>query len=183
MIIVAKSDGRIRVCIDPRPLNKALKIKDTHHAMTSLEDILPDLGRAKVFSLLNIKNAFWSVELDEYSSKLTTMMTPFAKYRWLRMPFGLIVSSAEFSSRLHAALIGLKGIACIADDILIYGTGDDVASATINHHNNLIALLDRCRAKEIKLNKDKFRFCVPEVLFMGHRLTTRYCSLTLINFL
>ena len=36
-----------------------------------------------------------------------------------------------------------------------------------------IALLDRCIAKGIKLNKDKFRFCVPEVLFMGHRLTSR----------
>lgn len=64
--------------------------------MTSIEDILSDLNDAKVFNTFDAKNGFWHVEVDEESSKLTTFNTPYGRYRWKRMPFGLSSAPEEF---------------------------------------------------------------------------------------
>ena len=63
-------------------------------------------------------------------------------------------------------------MACIADDILIYGCGDSVELAQQDHDRNMIALLDRCRDKGIKLNKEKMKLNCASVTFMGHELTS-----------
>ena len=70
-----ESDGSLRICIDPQPLNEALMRE--HYKMPTLDDVLPLLNNAKVFTKLDVKEAFWHVRLDEESSLLTTMITPF----------------------------------------------------------------------------------------------------------
>ncbi|XP_068212643.1 uncharacterized protein [Palaemon carinicauda] len=87
MAVVQKTNGKLRICIDPQPLNKALKRE--YYTLPILEDILPNLKHAKIFSKLDVQEAFWHIRLDEESSKLTTMITPFGRYRWARLPFGL----------------------------------------------------------------------------------------------
>lgn len=171
LVIVSKKNGEIRTCLDPQNLNRALVKVDC--ILPTLEDILPNLSRAKVFSSCDVSKAFWSIVLDHESSMLTAFMSGSnnQKYRYLRLPFGLSISSAAFQNRLMDALAGLHGIACIADDILIYGIGDDITAATKDHDANLLALLDRCRQKGLKLNKDKFKFQVDEFDFMGYTLT------------
>lgn len=54
-----------------------------------MEELLPQLTKTKVFSTFDVKNGFWHIQLDEASSKLTTFNTPFWRYRWLHLPFGL----------------------------------------------------------------------------------------------
>ena len=98
------------------------------------------------------------------------METPFGRWRWLRLPFGTSPSPEIFQARLAAALSGLKGVAFIADDILIFGCGDNVAEATVGHNNNLHALLERCRLKGIKLNKQKLQLNRQSIIFCGHLL-------------
>ena len=56
----------------------------------------------------------------------------------------------------------------IFDDILIYGVGETKAEAIENHDQRLITLLERCKSKGIKLNKEKCKFHLSEVSFMGH---------------
>ena len=169
LLVVNKPNGDVRICIDPKPLNKALQ-RD-HYPMPTIDDVLPKLAKAKIFSTIDAKSGFWHCKLDEESSKLTTFETPYGKYRWLRMPFGISPAPEIFQRLMHEALEGLDGIACIADDILIYGSGDTVAEATRDHDRNLIALLRRCREKGIRLNKDKLKLHRPEVTYMGHQLT------------
>ena len=70
IVVAKKSNGNIRLCLDPRPLNKALK--RCHHPMQTIEGILPELGKAKVFSKLDCLNGYWQVPLDEESFLLTT---------------------------------------------------------------------------------------------------------------
>ena len=169
LVVIMKSSGKVRLCIDPKPLNKALK--RNHYPMPTIEDILPELPKAKVFSVLDAKNGFWHVELDDESSYLTTFATPWGRYRYLRMPFGVSVAPEEFQRRLHEALEGLDGVRVIADDMLVFGEGATVEEATIDHDRNLTALLERCRAKGVKLNREKVQLRKPEVPYMGHVLS------------
>ena len=78
IVTVQTSNGKLRVCIDPKPLNKALK--RTHYSFSVLDDILPCLSKARVFSICDVSSGFWHVELDESSSRLTTFATPFWEF-------------------------------------------------------------------------------------------------------
>ena len=71
----------MRLCIDPKRLNKALK--HNHYPLLTIDDILPDLTHARYFSVLDAKNGYWHVELDEPSSFANTFGTPWGRYRWL----------------------------------------------------------------------------------------------------
>ena len=171
LVVAEKRNKELRICIDPRPLNKALK--RAHYQLPTIDDILPDLAQAKVFSKLDLSSAFWQICLDEESSKLTTFATPFGRYKWNRLPFGTSVSSEIFQQRIHMVLEGLHGIVCVADDILVYGTGETDADALRNHDQNLSNLLARCSEKCIKLNKQKSIFRVEELPFLGHVVTNK----------
>ena len=160
MSVAKKKSGSVRICIDPGPLNKYLMRE--HYTLPVLNDVLPELNDATHFSICDLKDGYLHCELDEESSKLTTFATPWGRYRWKRLPFGLKVSSEIFQKRLHQALDGLEGIRCVADDIIIWGRG------TEEHDRRVRKLLQRCREKGIILNKEKSRFTVPEVHFLGH---------------
>ena len=74
MVVVAKP-GKIRICLDPRDLNKALK--RSKYQMPTLEELLPKLGKAKVFSTLDAKDGFYQIALDKESSMKTAFWTPY----------------------------------------------------------------------------------------------------------
>eukprot|EP00057_Strongylocentrotus_purpuratus_P027755 XP_011682229.1 PREDICTED: uncharacterized protein K02A2.6-like [Strongylocentrotus purpuratus] len=169
LVCVNKANNKLRICLDPQDLNKA--VRRNHYPMKIIEDILPDLTKAKVFSVVDAKNGFWHVELEEDSSYLTTFNTPFGRYRWKRLPFGIASAPEEFQRRLDEALEGLQGVSTIADDILVYGEGETVTEAEIDHDTKLRAVMQRCREKNLKLNKQKLKFKMKEVSFMGHLIT------------
>ena len=169
LVVVKKASGKLRVCVDPKPLNKALK--RCHYPLPVLEDLLPELSDAKVFSKVDVKNAFWHVCLDEESSFLTTFETPFGRYRWNRMPFGISPAPEYFQQFLDKNLEGLDGIKPVADDILIYGKGDTYEEAVKDHDRKLVKLFERCEERNIKLNKEKMVLHQKEVPFIGHLLT------------
>jgi len=83
LLVVTKANGDIRICIDPKPLNKEL-LRD-HYPMPTIDDVLPQLANAKDFTTVDTRNTFWHLALDEESSKLSTFETPFDKFRWLRL--------------------------------------------------------------------------------------------------
>ena len=169
MVVTTKQSGKLRVCLDPQDLNRA--IKRSHYPLPTLEDILPDLGEVKVFSVFDARNGFWHIKLDESSSKLTTFNTAFGRYRWIRMPFGISSAPEEYQRRQNEALEGLLRTHCIADDILVCGAGRTFEEAVIDHDKNVVALLNRCRERNLKLNPEKMRFHQVEVPFIGHVLT------------
>ena len=86
MVVVEKKD-KVRICIVPRNLNRA--IKREHYPMQTVEDVAVKLADAKVFSTLDASSGFWAVKLDEESSLKTTFNTPFGRYKYLRLPFGI----------------------------------------------------------------------------------------------
>ena len=142
-LAICKSNGTERVCIDPTDFNKA--IQRNHFPLPTIEEVLPKLKDAKIFSLVDAKDCFLQVKLTNESSYLTTFWTPLGKYRWLRMTFGLTSSPEEFQRRLQLALDGLDGIFIVADDILIIGRGETDEEARRDHDENLDRLLRLAR--------------------------------------
>ena len=65
----------------------------------------------------------------------------------------------------------LKETAIIADDLLVFGEGDDIGSARKDHDQNLKNALQRARERNIKLHKKKVKLKMTEVPFIGHLLT------------
>ena len=84
MVVVRKRNGKVRLCIDPKPLNRILK--RNHLPLPTTDDLLLKLAQAKAFSVLHAKNGFWHVELDEESSFLTTFGTPWGATDGLACP-------------------------------------------------------------------------------------------------
>lgn len=77
-------------------------------------------------------------------------------------------SSEIFQKRVSQALEGLDGILNITDEVLVYGVGDTDDEALVDHDQKLEALLQRCKACGIALNKNKLKLRITEVPFMGH---------------
>ena len=78
LVIAKKKKNKIRVCLDPSDLNRA--VMPEHLPMQTIEDVISRMPKAKVFSVLDAKHGFWQVKLDKDSSKLATFNTPFGRY-------------------------------------------------------------------------------------------------------
>ena len=96
MVATRKKNGDIRVCLDPRGLNRALK--RPHHPMKTIEEVISDMPNAKFFTMLDANAGFWQIPLDEESMKYTTFNSPFGRFQFMHLPFGLN-SSAEVFQR------------------------------------------------------------------------------------
>jgi hypothetical protein len=86
MLAVIKPN-KIRICIDPRDLNRA--IRREHYQLPTVEEVTTRLAGAKKFTVCDAKDGFHQIQLDEESSFLTTFNTPCGQFRWTRLPFGI----------------------------------------------------------------------------------------------
>uniref|UniRef100_A0A8C5PCI9 ribonuclease H n=1 Tax=Leptobrachium leishanense TaxID=445787 RepID=A0A8C5PCI9_9ANUR len=170
MVVIRKPE-KIRICIDPKFLNMALR--RSHYLMPTLDDVLHKLPKARIFTLVDAREAFLQCKLDQKSSYMTTFWTPWGRKRWLKLTFGVSVAPEVYQRKQHELLCGLDGIEPIADDILIVGCGDTDEEAAHDHDEKLLALLDRCREVRLRLSVKKLQFKVQEVHFHGHILSSQ----------
>lgn len=84
------------------------------------------------------------MKLDEESSRLTTMITPFGRDRWAKLPFGLKVSSEIFQRKLDEVFGNMTGVFSVVDDIIIAGCGENDVEADQDHVLKLRKVLERC---------------------------------------
>ena len=136
LVFRRKPNGKLRLCLDPKDLNAA--IEREHHVTPTLEEILPKLSVAEMFSIVDAKCGYQNVVLDKESSYLATFNSPFGRYRFKRMPFGLKMSQDSFQTRIDQTFEGCKGVIGIADDIVIHGKSEE------EHDNNLHNMISRC---------------------------------------
>lgn len=123
---VHHAPGRIKVALHKdvkANIEELEKRKETvMMPMPTLEEVLPKLSKAKVFTTLAARDEFYLISFDEQSSKLTTFWTPFGRYRYLRMPFGVNAAPEEFECKLHVHLSDLQCVEVLRDDILEIGS-------------------------------------------------------------
>jgi hypothetical protein len=162
-VIIEKPNGKLRVCLDPRELNKYLTREQ--YQLPTWEEIASRLHGAKYFSIVDANQGYWQIPLDDESSRLTTFNTPFGRYRFLRMPFGIHSAQEIFHKRVNHLFEDLEGVETDIDDILVW-------ERTIEEHDQrLKATLDRTKLIGMTLNPDKCKLRVTEVTYLGHKLT------------
>lgn len=163
IVIVEKKDGSLRLCLDPRDLNTA--IKREHFQIPTAEDVAAELHGKKVFSILDEKDGYWQVQLDYESSFLCTFNTPFGRYRFKRMPFGISSASEVFQKKNQQIFGDIKGVNMIADDMIIAAENNDEHDAIVRK------VMTRAREQNVKFNPNKVQFKVDTVQYMGHVIT------------
>ena len=163
MVTVIKPNGKLRICIDPRDLNKA--IKREHFPTKTVEEVVARMPNAKIFSVLDASSGFWQIELDQESSKLCTFNTPFGRYRFKRLPFGICSAQDVFQDVMSEIFSGIEGVEVIVDDLLIWGENQQ------QHDERLRQVLERARQKNLKLNKEKSQIALDEISYIGHVLS------------
>ena len=129
MVIAPKRNGDVRICVDLTPLNKA--VKREVHPMASVDENLAKLKDSKVFTKLDANSGFWQIPLDEESRLLTTFVTPFGRYCFNRLPFGISSAPEIFQRAMSRILEGLDGMVCHMDDILIHGETQELHDSRV----------------------------------------------------
>ena len=159
LVYAQKPSGKWRICLDPKDLNQAIK-RSQHHTPT-LDEITHKFSGSTIFSKLDARHGYWSVLLDEESSYLTTFNSPFGRYRFLRLPFGLCVSQDVFQHRMDQILEKCPGTVGIADDVGVYGTTED------EHDKHLHNLMSVARTHGLVFNPTKCEIKKDSITFFG----------------
>ena len=160
LVVTEKTNGSLRICLDPQPLNEA--IKRERFQIPTPEDVQAKLSGCKVFSVVDMKDSYWQVRLTDEASFLCTFHAPWGRKRFLRMPFGISSASEVMQKRNEEAFSDLHGVHVIADDII-------VAAPTEEEHDACLQkLIDRAREKNVKFNPEKLQYKVLSVQYMGN---------------
>lgn len=160
MVVVPKPNGKVRICVDLTKLNES--VEREKHPLPAVDQTLAQLTGAKLFSKLDANSGFWQVELSEESALLTTFISPFGRYNFRRLPFGISSAPEHFQKKMTQILEGHEGVVCQTDDVLVYGRDKS------EHDKRLHAVLQKLRNKGVTLNDEKCEFAKTEIKFVGH---------------
>nr|XP_050038472.1 uncharacterized protein K02A2.6-like [Dermacentor andersoni] len=158
LVVFRKGDDSYRLCVDLTQLNKV--VLRERHILPTVEQVLGLLGDATVFSKLDATASFHQVKLSNDSQELTAFITPYGRYCFCRLPFG-ITSAPEYFQKQMARILEGQGVANMIDDILVFGR------ARQEHDARLSQVLSRLAKAGITLNQDKCHFGLPEVSSLG----------------
>ena len=167
IVPVPKGESDVCICVDLKRLNAC--VKRERYVLPTIDELVHKLRGATVFSSLDAASGYWQFPLAEAASKLTTFITPFGRFRFKRLPFGISSASEIFQREMTALLEGIEGILIYQDDILVYG------SSVEEHDKRLNAVLDRIIASGLQLNKRKYQIRQKSLAFLGHIIDKDGC--------
>lgn len=104
MVPVPQKNGQVRICVGLNRLNQAVKCD--RYILPTLDDILPHMSGATMFSRLDAESGFWQIPLERESAKLTTFITPFGRFFFHRLPFGISSAPEIFQREMNKLLKG-----------------------------------------------------------------------------
>ena len=109
MAVAPKTNRNVRICVDLKQLNKS--VKKENFILPRVEEILATLDGSRVFSKMDANSGFWQIELEEESCRYTTFITPFRRFNFCKMPFGISAAPEFFQRQMTKLLEGLNGVA------------------------------------------------------------------------
>ena len=130
--------------------------------MPKVDTTLAQLTGATMFSKLDANSGFWQIPLAKESRLLTTFITPYGRFCFNKLPFGIASAPEVFQRRMNDILSGLPGVLCHVDDILVFGATPE------EHDRRLQAVLERIKEAGVTLNGEKCQFSQTQITFLGH---------------
>ena len=163
VVLIRKPNGKIRFCIDFRKLNS--RTKRDAYALPRIEEMYDCLYGARWFSSLDIKSAYWQVEVDEADKEKTAFTVgPLGFYECNRMPFGLCNAPATFQRLMENCFGDINMQSCLIylDDIVVF-------SRTFEEHVERLSLVfERLAEAGLKLSPAKCRLFQDKIKYLGH---------------
>lgn len=148
MVVVPKKTADPRICVDLTKLNES--VCREKYILPSVEQTLCSLAGAVIFSNLDANMGFWQIPLAKESAKLTTFITPFGRFYFNRLPFGIASAPEHFQNRMVTQVTeGLEGVVCHMDDLLVWGSMQE------EHDSRLHAVLKKMESAGMTLNVEK----------------------------
>ncbi|KII62323.1 Retrovirus-related Pol polyprotein from transposon 17.6 [Thelohanellus kitauei] len=163
IVNISKKNGGVRICGDFRcTLNRHIIIPP--YPFPSFDDVIEKVRGGETFSVLDLKDAYLQLPLDEASKSLACISTHSGYYRYRRLPFGLSSAPMIFQATIDSILQGIPNIACYLDDIIVTGRNH------MEHLNNLEEVFKRMSEANINICQAKCQFMKEEVDFLGHKI-------------
>ena len=164
IVPVLKSDQvSVRICGDfKQTVNAAVKVD--RYPLPKVEDLFARLAGGKVFSKLDLSQAYQQVLLDEESKRLVTINTQKGLFQYTRLPFGISSAPGIFQRLIESLLQGIPDVVVYLDDILVAGKTET------EHLKRLDQVLARLQEAGLRLSKKKCLFMASSVDYLGHRI-------------
>ena len=152
----------MRLCVDYRGLNK-ITIKN-RHPLPLISETLDRLSGAKVFTKLDLKDAYHRIRIRAGNEWKTAFRTRYGHFEYTVMPFGLANAPATFQAYINRAMAGYVDVFCVVylDDILIYSDSEE------EHQKHVKRVLDRLKQFALYANLKKCEFTTRKVEFLGY---------------
>ena len=161
IVLVPKKDGTTRMCVDYRKLN-AVTTGDPY-PLPHIEDLINDIGSAKYITTLDLTKGYYQVPMGEDSREKTAFVTPYGKYQFVTMPFGLVSAPSTFQRLMDHVLQGLHSFStAYLDDILI------CSNTWEEHVQHLTEVFGRLREAGLHIKDKKCNFAVNSCNYLGH---------------
>lgn len=161
-VMVRKSDGSHRYCIDFRKVNN-VSVFDAE-PIPRQDEILARLGRARYFSKIDLSKGFWQIPIAPEDRHKTAFATDLGLKQFVVMPFGLINASSVFCRMMRQLLEGLSGVESYIDDVVVY------SSTWKEHMATLEQVFTRLKKHGLTVRPSKCSLGFSEIDFLGHRV-------------
>ena len=163
IVIVPKKDGKLRICGDYKvTVNSELEVDQ--YPLPKPNELFATLAGGKIFTKLDLSQAYLQLQLEEASTPLVTVNTHQGLYRYKRLPFGVASAPSIFQKLMDTVLQGIPGVICYIDDILVSSTDEK------SHLETLGEVFTRLQKHGFRLKEDKCVFMMPTVHYLGHQI-------------
>ena len=135
------------------------------HPLPKIDEMYAKLKGAKVFSTIDLRSGYHHITLGKSSRAKTVFVTPFGKYKFLMVPFGLAQTAAYFQLLMNKVLKGLKFVMTYLDDIIISSENES------QHLEHLETVFSCLREARLKMKWSKCDFFKSEIHYLGHLIS------------
>ncbi|XP_066975378.1 uncharacterized protein [Macrobrachium rosenbergii] len=162
IVLVKKSDGKFRMCVDYRKVNTSTK--NDSFPLPRIDDCLDQIGSSKFITKLDLLKGYWQVPLSTRAREISAFVTPFGLYECKVMPFGMKNAACTFQRLMNRVICGLEGVEIYIDDLVVY------SNDWRTHMIRLRKVFEALRAAGLVVNLGKCEFGKARVCYLGHEV-------------